>query len=172
MAERMGLLGKKLGMTQVFAEDGECIPVTVLQTGPCVVAGKRTPETDGYSALLLGFEEKPSRLVSKPSLGAFKKTQTLDVSMPGMGFESKESFLKGTVLKVQIEFPGAPGRFQAQAKVMRCIKVMRKDSMFDIGARFLTMPGTEKLKLKKYLAKLYTQLAQGEDGIAAHGSIT
>jgi large subunit ribosomal protein L3 len=69
----MGLLGKKLGMTQVFAEDGERIPVTVIQTGPCVVVGKRTVETDGYTALILGFEEKPTRLVNKPEAGFFKK---------------------------------------------------------------------------------------------------
>ncbi|HUH03806.1 MAG TPA: 50S ribosomal protein L3 [Kofleriaceae bacterium] len=73
MAMRMGLLGKKLGMTQVFAEDGERIPVTVIQTGPCLVVGKRTEETDGYSALILGFDEKPTRLVNKPELGFFKK---------------------------------------------------------------------------------------------------
>ncbi len=73
MAQRAGLLGKKLGMTQVFADDGDRIPVTVIQVGPNFVVGKRTPETDGYSALVLGFEEKPLRLSNKPSLGTFKK---------------------------------------------------------------------------------------------------
>ncbi len=73
MAERMGLLGKKLGMTQVYAEDGECIPVTVVQTGPCFVTGVRTAEKDGYSALQLGFDEKPVRLTNRPENGAFTK---------------------------------------------------------------------------------------------------
>ncbi len=73
MAMQMGLLGKKLGMTQVFAEDGERIPVTVIQTGPCFVLGKRTPETDGYSALIVGFDAKPPRLAKKPEVGFFKK---------------------------------------------------------------------------------------------------
>ncbi len=73
MAERMGLLGKKLGMTQVYAEDGECIPVTVIQTGPNVVVGKRTPDKDGYSALVLGFEEKPARLANRAENGAASK---------------------------------------------------------------------------------------------------
>lgn len=72
MALRIGLLGKKLGMTQVFAEDGERIPVTVIQTGPCFVVGKRTEDRDGYSALVLGFDEKPARLAKKPEIGAFK----------------------------------------------------------------------------------------------------
>jgi large subunit ribosomal protein L3 len=73
MAEQIGLLGRKLGMTQVFAEDGERIPVTVIQTGPCVVVGKRTPDKDGYSALQVGFEERPARLVNRPENGFFKK---------------------------------------------------------------------------------------------------
>jgi len=72
MALKIGLLGKKIGMTQVFAEDGESIPVTVIQTGPNVVVGTRTPDRDGYSALVLGFDEKPVRLANKAELGAMK----------------------------------------------------------------------------------------------------
>jgi len=69
----MGLLGKKLGMTQVFAEDGERIPVSVIQLGPCYVVGQRTEEQDGYSALVIAFDEKPKRLATRPELGLFKK---------------------------------------------------------------------------------------------------
>jgi large subunit ribosomal protein L3 len=72
MTQKIGLLGKKLGMTQVFAEDGEAIPVTVIQTGPNVVVGTRTQDRDGYSALVLGFDEKPLRLARKPEVGAMK----------------------------------------------------------------------------------------------------
>lgn len=72
MALKIGLLGKKIGMTQVFAEDGESIPVTVIQTGPNVVVGTRTQERDGYSALVLGFDEKPVRLANKAEIGAMK----------------------------------------------------------------------------------------------------
>jgi large subunit ribosomal protein L3 len=72
MALKIGLLGKKIGMTQVFADDGESIPVTVIQTGPNVVVGTRTQERDGYTALVLGFDEKPVRLANKPELGAVK----------------------------------------------------------------------------------------------------
>lgn len=74
MSLKIGLLGKKLGMTQIFADDGESIPVTVIQTGPNVVVGTRTQERDGYSALVLGFDEKPIRLANKPSLGAVKES--------------------------------------------------------------------------------------------------
>lgn len=73
MAMRMGLLGKKLGMTQVFAEDGERIPVSVLQVGPCYVVGRRSEEQDGYSAIIVAFDEKPARLTKRPELGFFKK---------------------------------------------------------------------------------------------------
>jgi len=73
MAEQIGLLGRKLGMTQVFAADGERVPVTVIQTGPCVVVGKRTPDRNGYSALQIGFQERPARLVNRPANGFFKK---------------------------------------------------------------------------------------------------
>ncbi len=69
-----GILGIKLGMTQVFAEDGSVVPCTVLQAGPCVVVQKRTMEKDGYSAVQLGLVEfiKPQR-VNKPMTGHFAK---------------------------------------------------------------------------------------------------
>jgi large subunit ribosomal protein L3 len=72
----IGLIGKKLGMTQIFGENGIIIPVTVVKTGQCVVVQKKTVETDGYNALQVGFEEitKMSR-VNKPRLGHFKKAQ-------------------------------------------------------------------------------------------------
>jgi len=68
-----GILGKKLGMTQVFAADGKRIPVTVVEAGPCVVLQKKSVETDGYNALQLGFGEKKSHRTSKPEMGHFKK---------------------------------------------------------------------------------------------------
>jgi large subunit ribosomal protein L3 len=68
-----GILGKKLGMTQVFAADGRCIPVTVVEAGPCVVLQKKTVATDGYNALQLGFGVKKTHRVNKPEMGHFKK---------------------------------------------------------------------------------------------------
>lgn len=67
-----GLLAKKLGMTQIFKE-GKAIPVTVLKAGPCYVVDKKTPEKDGYAAIVLGFEEVKEKRVNKPLLGIFKK---------------------------------------------------------------------------------------------------
>jgi large subunit ribosomal protein L3 len=69
-----GIIGKKLGMTQVFAEDGTVTPVTVIKAGPCIVVQKKTVNTDGYNAVQLGFvEEKPPRRINKPTEGHFKR---------------------------------------------------------------------------------------------------
>lgn len=64
-----GLLGKKIGMTQVYDETGVAVPVTVIECGPCVVLQVRSPEKDGYSAIQLGFEDKPRRLAIKAERG-------------------------------------------------------------------------------------------------------
>ncbi len=72
-ALRTGLLGKKLGMTQIFTELGDRTGVTVIHAGKCVVIGKRTPDKDGYSALRIGYGEKPLRLANKAELGVAGK---------------------------------------------------------------------------------------------------
>ena len=64
-----GLIGKKLGMTQFYNAEGNVIPVTVLQTGPCVVVQKKESIRDGYNALQVGFGNKKSQRVNKPMLG-------------------------------------------------------------------------------------------------------
>ena len=68
-----GILGTKLGMTQVFDETGRVVPVTVVQAGPCVVTAVRTPDNDGYSAVQIGFGEINPRKVTKPVAGVFEK---------------------------------------------------------------------------------------------------
>jgi large subunit ribosomal protein L3 len=72
-----GLMGKKLGMTGLFASDGRMVPVTVIQAGPCVVTQIKTQATDGYNALQLGFDEVKPRLVTKPRQGHFRKSGEL-----------------------------------------------------------------------------------------------
>ncbi len=67
------LIGKKVGMTQIFEEDGTSIPVTVIEAGPCVVVQKKTKETDGYQAVQLGFGEVKEKHVNKPLQGHFAK---------------------------------------------------------------------------------------------------
>ena len=68
------IIGKKVGMTQIFDEAGKVIPVTVIQAGPCTVVQKKTEEKDGYTAVQLGFEEVPERKLTKPELGHSKKS--------------------------------------------------------------------------------------------------
>src|SRR3990170_4851154 len=68
-----GLIGKKIGMTQVFGADGSVLPVTVIQTGPCVVVQKKEKAKDGYSALQLGFGSKKNQRVNKPEQGHMVK---------------------------------------------------------------------------------------------------
>ena len=73
MKAGLGIIGRKLGMTQLFLDDGSVIPVTVVEAGPCKVIQKKTKERDGYSALQLGFLPKGGRKVKKPLAGHFKK---------------------------------------------------------------------------------------------------
>ena len=73
-----GILGKKIGMTQVFRADGQVVPVTVLKTGPCVVTQRKTPATDGYDAIQLGFVEGKKK-ANKPIAGHLKKANVENV---------------------------------------------------------------------------------------------
>ena len=68
-----GILGKKVGMTQIFTDNSEAIPVTVIEAGPCVVVQKKTSQVDGYNSLQIGFGEKRERLFNKPIKGHFEK---------------------------------------------------------------------------------------------------
>ncbi|MBQ6632932.1 MAG: 50S ribosomal protein L3 [Ruminococcus sp.] len=73
-----GIIGKKIGMTQIFDEAGKVVPVTVIEAGPCVVVQKKTAENDGYEAVQLGFGDIRAKRVNKPLQGHFKKA---DVAM-------------------------------------------------------------------------------------------
>jgi len=69
-----GILGRKLGMTQIYAADGTVVPVTVIKAGPCLVVQRKTVATDGYEAVQIGLvEDKPAKNVSQPKAGHFKK---------------------------------------------------------------------------------------------------
>ena len=70
---KKAIIGKKVGMTQIFDENGKVIPVTVVEAGPCVVTQKKTIETDGYAAVQLGFEDVKESKLSKPEAGHLKK---------------------------------------------------------------------------------------------------
>ena len=71
-----GILGKKLGMTRLFSEHGQVIPVTVIEAGPCHIVQIKSKKTDGYEAIQLGFEQKKEGTVNKPAQGRFKEANT------------------------------------------------------------------------------------------------
>jgi large subunit ribosomal protein L3 len=73
MKKTLGIIGRKIGMTQIFLDDGSVVPATVVEAGPCRVIQKKTKERDGYSALQLSFLTKEERKVNKPLAGHFKK---------------------------------------------------------------------------------------------------
>jgi large subunit ribosomal protein L3 len=68
-----GIIGKKVGMTQLFDDKGNVVPVTVIEAGPCTIVQKKTVETDGYNAVQFGFQDLPDRKVTKPAKGHFEK---------------------------------------------------------------------------------------------------
>ena len=74
MAEKMGILGRKLGMTRIFAGDGQAVAVTVIEAGPCAVTQIKTVETDGYNALQIGFELAKDKHINRPMRGHFSKS--------------------------------------------------------------------------------------------------
>jgi len=105
-----GILGKKLGMTQIFTEDGKLVPVTVIEAGPCCVLQVKTSEKDGYEAVKIGFfEERKAGKISKPMAGVFKKAGTPAFKVlkefPMTGFKvgdmiKSDSFAKGDIVSV------------------------------------------------------------------------
>ena len=95
------ILGKKVGMTQIFTEDGAMIPVTVVEAGPCVVKQVKTEESDGYAAVQVGFGDIRESLVNKPAAGQFKKAG-LAVKKYLREFRTAEEFKVGDTIKVDV----------------------------------------------------------------------
>ena len=122
-----GLIGKKIGMTQIFDEAGKVVPVTVIEAGPCVVTQLKTAENDGYEAVQLGFGDVSPKHTNKPMTGHFKKNdlpfkRTLkefrldDISNVNVGDVLKaDVFAAGDVIDVSgvSKGKGLPGRYQA-----------------------------------------------------------
>ena len=95
------ILGKKVGMTQIFTEDGAMIPVTVVEAGPCVVTQVKTVESDGYDAVQVGFGTIKEKLVNKPTAGQFKKAG-VEVKRYLREFRTNEEFKVGDEIKVDV----------------------------------------------------------------------
>ena len=96
-----GLIGKKIGMTQLFDENGKVIPVTVVEAGPCTVVQKKTIENDGYAAVQVGFGDVKVTKVNKPMAGHFKKADVAPKKvLKEFRLEDTESVNVGDILKV------------------------------------------------------------------------
>ncbi len=164
-----GIIGKKVGMTQVYADDGRAYPVTVIQAGPCVVVQRKAKDKDGYSAVQLGLvEARKTKKVTKPMKGHFDKAglppcRVLREFRVADGAELKvgdkvsvEQFAAGDKITVCGHQPrqGLPGRDQAPPLPRR-----RRDPRLDVPPR----PRLDR-RLGLSLAR-----AAGDEGRGAHG---
>ena len=101
---KKAIVGKKIGMTQIFTEDGRLVPVTVIEAGPCTVVQTKTIESDGYEAVQVGFgdmtETRAKKLLNKPELGVFQKTGTAPKRvLRELRFDDCSGYKVGDVLK-------------------------------------------------------------------------
>jgi large subunit ribosomal protein L3 len=104
---KKAILGKKLGMTQVFLDDGRVVPVTVVQAGPCQIVQKKVADIDGYDAVQVGFGEIGEKRVSKPRLGHFKKAGVpCRRYLRELRIDDAESYEVGQEIKADIFEPG------------------------------------------------------------------
>lgn len=107
MKKTLGMIGRKLGMTQLFLEDGSVVPATVVEAGPCTVIQKKTKEKDGYDALQLGFLPRNSKRVNNPLSGHFKKAGVAPYGyLKEFRVESLEGFEMGTEVTLNLFKPG------------------------------------------------------------------
>ena len=98
---KKGIIGKKIGMTQIFDENGNVIPVTLIEAGPCVVAQKKTAENDGYDAVQLGYMEAKAKHMTKPEQGHFTKNGlSLKKHLKEFRFDDCSQYNVGDVITV------------------------------------------------------------------------
>ncbi|WP_213975307.1 50S ribosomal protein L3 [Tepidanaerobacter acetatoxydans] len=101
------ILGKKLGMTQIFSDTGEALPVTLVEAGPCLVVQKKTVNNDGYSAIKVGYEDIKENRLNKPQKGQFAKNQlTFKRYMREFRIQDADKYNVGDEIKVDIFQPG------------------------------------------------------------------
>ena len=98
-----GIIGKKIGMTQIFDEKGNVVPVTVIEAGPCVIAQKKTVENDGYAAVQMGYGDMKAHKVNKPMQGHFAKGDVAPKKvLREFRFENTEAYNVGDLVKADV----------------------------------------------------------------------
>lgn len=129
-----GIIGKKLGMSSVFNAQGELVPVTVIQAGPCKIVSVRTKEKDGYSALQLGFGKKKEKNISKPVAGQFKKKELTPTHvLKEFGFSQSAEFKVGEEIKVDLFKEGEKIKVRARSKGKGFQGVMKRHGFGGVG---------------------------------------
>ena len=99
---KKGIIGKKIGMTQIFDEVGNVIPVTIIEAGPCVVTQKKTAEHDGYDAIQLGFSETSEKILTKAEAGHLKKSGSLKKHLKEFRLEDISGYNVGDTVTADI----------------------------------------------------------------------
>ncbi|KUJ95042.1 MAG: 50S ribosomal protein L3 [Desulfonauticus sp. 38_4375] len=127
MNKGLGIIGKKLGMTRIFGEDGSIVPVTVVQAGPCPIIQLKTKEEDGYEAIQLAFEEIPEKKVNKPLKGHFlKANRGFFRYLKEFRLDSVKDFELGQDITVEIFKPGEKVSVTGQSKGKGFAGVMKR----------------------------------------------
>ncbi|WP_027185838.1 50S ribosomal protein L3 [Desulfovibrio inopinatus] len=141
MAKTLGILGRKVGMTRIFGDDGTIIPVTVINAGPCPVIQIKTSETDGYNALQLGFDEIPERKVNKPGKGHQEKAgRGLYRELKELRLDSVDGYEIGQDITVETFVPGDKVKVTGTSKGKGFQGVMKRWNFAGLRATH----GTEK----------------------------
>ena len=171
---KKAILAKKIGMTQIFMEDGSLIPVTVLEAGPCVVTQVKTVENDGYEAVQVGFEEKKDRITvvdksgkkevvhehgtGKAMQGHFKKAGTTSKRfVREFRFENSAEYTPGSVIAADIfaegdkidataisKGKGMPGHMGTEKVTVRNLEIVRVDAEKNLILVKGAVPGPKK----------------------------
>jgi len=129
-----GLIGRKIGMSNIFNSLGELVPVTVIQAGPCKVVSLRTKDKDGYEALQLGFGEKKEKKVSKPVSGQFKKNNlSPSLVLKEFKFPFAGEFKIGDEVKVDLFKEGENIKVRGVSKGKGFQGVMRRHNFGGVG---------------------------------------
>lgn len=129
-----GIIGKKLGMSNIFTEDGTQIPVTVIQAGPCTVVDIRTKEKNGYNALQIGFGEKKEKRVSKPVKEYFKKKEIpISRKLVEFRFKTVEEYKIGDNLNVNFFAEGEKIKVTGYSKGKGFQGVMKRHGFGGVG---------------------------------------
>jgi large subunit ribosomal protein L3 len=130
-----GVLGTKLGMTQVFADDGKIVPVTVVAAGPCVVTAVRTPDADGYSAVQLGYGEVDPRKVNRPEAGHYARAGvTPRRYLVELRTDDASDYTLGQEVTAETFTPGELVDVTARSKGKGFAGVMKRHGFHGLGA--------------------------------------